>query len=247
MKIRILKAFYLVLILSTYGCGTELFESKWKISSLYAQKIEGTSKILYKYDAWGGLDANASGFIILDSTVNFKIDLKNELPFYYLSAIPNKLNIEGVTHECYNSCGEDYAKSKPIFTPMKTGNHTDNTINILTRTFQYRGFSEKRVGLERYVFSEFIETKDSLIFYNLEDIESLNGIHLKELRIKKGEIYLEKDKNLEMKKLRVYEVKLNTKTSEIESLRTIDLKPLKKIMASEISERGIFRQLEIPK
>lgn len=150
---------YFTLIFYFYGCGNSL--SEWTIDELYAQKIEGTSKILYKYNAWGGLDSNANGFIILDSSEDFKINLKNELPFYFLSEIPNSSHIEGITHDCYGSCGESYNKTNPIYRPMKTENSVSNEINVITRIFQYRGYSEKDHALERYVFERFNETSDS--------------------------------------------------------------------------------------
>lgn len=65
-----------MLVLSSCGLGL----GEWNISELYAQKIEGTSKILYKYDAWGGRDSHASGYVILDSTEIFKVDIRKDLP-----------------------------------------------------------------------------------------------------------------------------------------------------------------------
>lgn len=242
MKIPII-LFYLLSLFLIYGCGKGLGE--WSISSLYAQKIEGTSKILYKYDAWGGRDSNANGFIILDSTESFKIDLPNELPFYNLSEIPNKINIEGVTHDCYNSCGDDYYKSTPIFKVMKTENDINNDINIITRIYQYRGYSEKTSGLERYVFESFKETRDSLFFFDLNDVESMNGQHLDELKVKKGEIYLIENKNNEIEKIFIKEIKLANKTKEFVHDRDVFLTPKHKTNSSQFSERGIFREVKI--
>lgn len=245
MKINISSIlFYLLSLFSIYGCGTGLGE--WSISSLYTQKIEGTSKILYKYDAWGGRDSNANGFIILDSTESFEIDLPNELPFYNLSEIPNKINIEGVTHDCYNSCGDDYYKSTPIFKVMKTENDINNDINIITRIYQYRGYSEKTNGLERYVFESFKETRDSLFFYDLNDVESINGQHMNELKVKKGEIYLIENKNHEIEKISIIEIKLANKTKELVHDRNVFLTPKYKTKSSQFSERGIFRPVKIP-
>ena len=233
----------LIILLSQVSCKI----GEWDVTELYGQKIEGTSKILYKYDAWGGRDSNANGFIVLDSTSKFKVDLQNDLPFYCISEIPNKKNIEGVTHECYNSCDEQYYKTQPIFAVQKTNKSESNGINILTRIFQYRGFSEKERGLERYVFEKFVETKDSLFFYNLNDIESVDGIHLEELKIKKGEIYLQQNEKKEIKKIIAKEVKLNLKSKAIERLRIVYLTPKNKVINTEFSERGIFRELKIVK
>ncbi|KFC18700.1 hypothetical protein [Chryseobacterium sp. FH1] len=242
MKIKFLK--YLILLFCFYSCGFEKL-GEWKISTLYAQKIQGTSKVLYKYDAWGGRDSNANGFVILDSSDTFKIDLQNELPFYNLSDIPNKTKIVGITHDCYNSCGSDYYKSKPIFYPMKIEKSLSNDIHIETIIYQYRGYSEKAGGLERYVFEKFAETKDSLFFYDLNDVESMNGIHLDELRIKKGEIYLLQNENKEVEKIIAKQKTLNPKTKEFIDGRTCSLTPKNKILSNKFSERGIFREVKI--
>ena len=155
MKDKIMILFISVILLS--GCGFEKL-AEWDISELYAQKIEGTSKILYKYDAWGGRDSHVSGFIILDSTQTFKIDLKNTLPFYNLSAIPNRSKIEGIKHECYNSCGEEYHNATPIFSPIKIENSDSEGIGLITKIYQNRGLSERDRGLRGdFIFEKFTE------------------------------------------------------------------------------------------
>jgi len=241
MKIKILKLLLLAPLLFTSGCGI----GEWTLSELYVQKIEGTSKVLYKYDAWGGRDSNANGFIILDASATFKVDLRNELPFYRLSGIPNASKIEGVTHDCYGSCGAQYYKSQPIFKTMKTDRSVHGGISVTTRIFQYRGFSEKERGLERYAFERFKETRDSLFFYNLDDVESMDGRHLDELKIRKGEIYLQQDASGQLTKIIAHEVRLSASTNAIEHSRTVFLTPKNKMMAAELSERGLFRAVGI--
>lgn len=239
--------FYLISILLFCGCGMGNWQMpvNWRIEELFVQKIEGSSKVIYKFSAWGGLDSNPNGFIILDSTDTFKVDVQNILPVYYLSDIPSNLNIEGVSHECYNSCGEEYYKSQPIFTPMKTDKSENNAIIITNRIYQYRGFSEKKHGLERYVFEGFEETNDSLVFYNLDDIESMNGIHLDELKVKKGEVYLHHDENKEIKKITIKSINENQSNNAIEFSKTYNLSPKSKTMVDEFSERGIFREVKV--
>src|SRR5688572_6439363 len=77
-----------------YSCGT----AEWE-TTLYAQKIEGTSKILYKYDAWGGRDSHKEGYAILDSTEKFEVNQINKLPISYLEEIPNRSCVLGVEFE----------------------------------------------------------------------------------------------------------------------------------------------------
>ena len=230
--------------MSLCSCGF----GKWEIYELYSQRIEGTDKLIYKYDAWGGRDSHVSGFLILDSKEKFEIDLPNTLPFYNLSNIPSKIKIQGVTTECYNSCGETYYKTKPIFIPKKIKNSTSNGVNIQTVTYQYRGFSEKVKGLRGdYEFEKFVETKDSIYFFNLDDVISVNETHLDELKIKKGEIYLNENENGEVNKIVVEYKNLNTQTKEIIDGGTYFLKPRNKIKSSDFSERGIFHKVKVMK
>jgi len=227
-----------------YGCN--FIKTEWKIDEIYMQKIEGSSKVIYNFSAWGGLDSNPHGFIILDSTETFQVDVENILPIYQLSDIPTKSNIDGITHDCYGTCGDPYYKSVPIFKPMDLKKTKIEDIELTSRIYQYKGYVEHTRGLERYAFEKFKETTDSLFFYNLDDVESMNGIHLYELKIKKGEIYIQLNEKKEIKKIIADEVTLNSKTKSIEQIRHIFLTPKNKIINNEISERGIFREVKIP-
>jgi hypothetical protein len=226
-----------------YGCGTI---GDWRIEELSVQKIEGSSKVLYYFSAWGGLDSNPHGFVVLDSTEEFSVDVNKILPIDYLSDIPSSINIEGVSHECYNSCGENYHKSTPIFIPMKLDKSENDDITIINRIYQYRGFAERETGLQRYEFEKFKETNDSLFFYNLNDIISLNGTHLDTLKVKKGEVFLRQDENKQLIKITINSIKKNQNTDEIEYAITYDLTPKTKTMISEFSTHGIFREAKIP-
>ena len=241
MKLKLFIIFSIFLIF--YGCG--FGKTEWQIDELYMQKIEGTSKVIYKFSAWGGRDSNARGFMILDSAEAFEVDYQHILPFYQLSEIPDRNGIEGIAHDCYGTCGDPYYNSVPIFKPMKTEQTKINDIKLTNRIYQYKGYSEHTKGLEKYVFEKFRETKDSLFFYNLNDVESMNGKHLDQLKVKKGEIYIVFKKNNEIKKIIVNEVKLHSKTESIEEIRDIFLTPKNKIFNNEISERGIFREVNI--
>lgn len=241
MKIKLFFIFSIFLIF--YGCG--FGKAEWEIDQLYVQKIGGTSNVIYNFSAWGGRDSNARGFIVLDSAETFQVDIQNILPFYQLSEIPDQDGIEGITHDCYGTCGDPYYNSVPIFKPMKTEQTKVNDIKLTTRVYQYKGYSEHTRGLEKYVFERFRETKDSLFFYNLDDVESMNGKHLDQLKVKKGEIYIDFKKNNEIKKIIVNEVQLHPKTKSIDGIRDIFLTPKNKIYNNEISERGIFRVVKL--
>ncbi len=245
MKHKII--FLLILAIFLNSCGFEKLR-EWDISELYAQKIEGTSKIIYKYDAWGGRDSHVSGFLILDSTEPFKINLKNTEPFYKLSTIPNKSMIEGLKKECCNSCSEDYYKTEPIFTPMKIERSQSEGLNIETKIYQNRGLSEKDRGLRGdFIFEKFVETKDSLHFFNLNEVKYVDNKHLNELKLKKGEVYLSENGNGEITKIVVSQTTLNPRNNEIIETLTYFLNPENKIKSSDFSNRGIFKKVKITK
>ncbi|KIC61986.1 hypothetical protein [Chryseobacterium taiwanense] len=238
------KLFSIILILFIfYGCS--FLKTEWRIDELYIQKIEGSSKVIYNFSAWGGLDSNPRGFIVLDSTETFQVDVEKILPIYQLSDIPNKSYFEGITHDCYGTCGETYYDSAPIFKPMKLEKMKIEDIEFTNRIYQYKGYSEHDRGLENYVFEKFKETKDSLYFYNLDDVESMDGQHLNELKVRKGEIYIQLAKNKDIKKIIADDVRLNSETKAVEQIRHIVLTPKSKIKNDKLSERGIFREVKI--
>lgn len=242
MKVKFLPITTLLFLF--YGCG--FGKTEWTVDKLFVQKIEGTSKVIYNFSAWGGLDSNPHGFIILDSTKSFKVEVEDILPIYQLSEIPNKNNIKGITHECYGTCGEPYYKSTAIFTPMKIDSTVIQGITLTTNVYQYKGYSEISNG-GRFQFDKFKETKDSLFFYNLNDIESMEKIHLDVLKIKKGEIYLYQNETKEIVRIIAEEVKINQRTQSLEKISTFTLTPKYKMLSNELSERGIFREVKFLK
>ena len=240
MKVKLFSILLMIFLL--YGCG--FGRNEWTIDSLFVQKIEGSSKVIYNFSAWGGRDSNPHGFIILDSTETFKVDVKNILPIYQLPEIPNKMSIEGVTHDCYGTCGEPYYKSSTIYKPMKIDVTNEKDINLTTRIYQYKGYSESSSG-GRFQFEKFKETKDSLYFYNLNDIESMEEYHLDELKIKKGEIYLYLNKKNEIDKIIANAVELNPQTKSIIKISNFTLTPKYKLKNQDLSQRGIFREIKL--
>lgn len=240
MKVKLFSILLIIFLL--YGCG--FGKNEWTIDRLFVQKIEGSSKVIYNFSARGGLDSNPHGFIILDSTETFTVDVKNILPIYQLSEIPNKMSIEGVTHDCYGTCGEPYYKSPTIYKPMKIDVTNEKDINLTTRIYQYKGYSESSNG-GRFQFEKFKETKDSLYFYNLNDIESMEEYHLDELKIKKGEIYIYLNKKNEIDKIIANVVELNPQTKSIIKISNFILTPKYNLRNEDLSQRGIFREIKL--
>lgn len=154
---------FFCLIFLFFGCGS----GEWS-TTLYVQKIEGTSKVLYKYDAWGGRDTHLFDYVLLDSTETFKVHKRKDLPFYYLKEIPNKNYIYGVDFEKRNLDAPDTKEEDRIFTPIENLNIKQHNINIEVDVYQYSGFMSRSSGYGKYTFESFKETRDSLFFYNLE-------------------------------------------------------------------------------
>ena len=222
-----------------YGCGF----GDWEVDELYAQRIEGTSKVLYKYDAWGGRDANASGYIILDSTEMFQVNIKKDLPFTYLLEIPNKTFVRGISTDCDNSCGEDYKKATPIFTPIKQENTKEQNFSITNIVYQYKGFSERDGGFESFQFEDFKETRDSLWFYDLNEFEHGNRKHVDSLQFKKSDVAISQDKSSNIIKIVIEDLIIDRPSNEIKSNITYHLTPKTKLNSKRFSDYGIFKEV----
>src|SRR5690606_12122077 len=110
----------------------------------------------------------------------------------------------------------------------------EKDINLTTRIYQYKGYSESSSG-GRFQFDKFTETKDSLYFYNLNDIESMEEYHLDELKIKKGEIYLYLNKKNEIDKIIANSVELNPQTKSIVKISNFTLIPKYNLRNEDLS------------
>ena len=210
-------------------------------TTLYCQKIEGTSKILYKYDAWGGRDSHAFGYILLDSTEKFEVDISKNLPFSYLENTPSKTHIQGV--DCEEPDYEKIDKKvNEIFTPLNNISETEEEIEIKTKIYQYEGFSKRSGGLGTFEFESFKETRDSIIFYNLNDIKSMEPEHLDSLKLKKKNIVIRQNKNFEIISIDIEDLILSKKTNEIISNKTYFLTPKRKMKSNLFTDYGVFKQ-----
>ncbi len=229
--------FYTFILFTLSNC-----KSDWDLSELYIERIENTSKVIYKYDAWGGRDSHIFGYTILDSTEIFDINNVVPLNFYLFEDIPSKNLI--LTIDSDNS---DYTKTaNEIHKPLKIVINQLNNIKIETKIFQYKGFANRTGGLGRYEFEKFKETHDSVFFYNLDDVESMKSEHLERIKFKKTNIAINKDSLNNITKITIEDLKLS-KSGEILSNITYYLKPKGKININEFSEVGIFKELNAKK
>jgi hypothetical protein len=230
-------ALLFVLSFSLSGCGF----GDWNVNELYVQKIEGTSKFLYKYDAWGGIDSYNAGYVILDSSETFEVNLQNDLPFYYLQEVPTKTSIKGVSHICSDSCKENYNSATPVFIPIKKEESESHGIDIIHLIYQYKGFAERSGGFESFQFEEFKETRDSLWFYNLDEFEHGNRKHLDSLKFKKLNVTISQDESSNIIRIVIEDLIIDQPSNEIISNVTYHLTPKTKLNSKIFSDYGIFK------
>ncbi|MFH6968595.1 hypothetical protein [Flavobacterium sp. FlaQc-28] len=214
----------------------------WKISELFVQKIENSSKVIYKYDAWGGRDSYKFGYAILDSTDVFDINNIESIPFQYFESIPTKQNISGVIPEE----PDDQITPNKIFIPLKIKDSEEKGIKIRAKIFQNEGFSLRNQGYKQYQFETFKESRDSIFFYNLNDIKSLEPEHLDILKFKKTNIFIRTKASNIVSTILIEDLKLSQKNEIISNIR-YDLTPKNKTKISSFSNIGIFKQVKLPK
>jgi len=217
-------------------------DRSWHLSELYMQKIENSSKVIYKYDAWGGRDSHIFGYTILDSTDVFDIDNVKPLPFQYFESIPAKRNIFGVI--CKKL--DDQEVSNKIFFPLEIKVDEENGIKIKTKIFQNEGFTSRNQGYKRYKFETFKESQDSIFFYNLNDVKSLEPEHLDILKLKKTNIFIGTTSPNVISTISIEDLKLSPKNEIISNIR-YELTPKNKTDIRLFSNTGIFKAVKLPK
>jgi hypothetical protein len=228
---RIFRVFYLIVAITIFcGCGG----GSWDVY-LCVQKIQGCSKVIYKYDAWGGRDSNKSGYAILDSSETFDVNKINELPISYLEEVPNKNYITAIEQSL-----PDSAKNS-VFLPIKIYSTNEQGIDIKIKKYQYKGFSEIRGGYGDYQFTSFKETKDSLFFYGLDDVKSMEHLHFDSLKLKKANVVIAQSKSKEILAIDIEDLKIS-KNNRINSIVTYSLKRKHTITSNSFSDYGIFKQ-----
>ena len=214
-------------------CGCK--PGEWDIT-LFEQKIAGTSKAIYKYNAWGGRDSHLFGYAILDTTQKFTIAGINKLPINKLNGIPSKF--------CINAIERNWPdKENGIsFKPIDSYELADHGLNISILKYQRNGLREKGKGTIWFDYSEFKETRDSLEFYDLCNSKSVHHSRLDTLKVKKGNIIIGIANNL-VTEIIVENLELsNDGTNTLISNRTYFLKPKKTTKSDEFSDYGIFKQ-----
>ena len=231
-----MKSNFRFLLLSLFFINQGCEDPKWDVT-LYEQKIEGSSKAIYKYDAWGGRDSHEFGYAILDTTENFKIFDISKLPIDKLYGIPNSNGFYAIER---NWPEEEGSLS---YEPMKSYRISRNGIEISILKFQRQALREKAKGTGWFDFSTFKETEDSLEFYNLYDSKTVHHTRIDTLKVKKGNIIIRQNKDNEIIEIIIDDLILsNDGENEILSNKTYFLKPKEVIKSDKFSDYGIFKE-----
>lgn len=234
----LIKIFLLGFISLCSGCGL----AEWGTPTLYIQKIEGTTKLLYHYDVWGGRDSHATGYAVLEAREKFDvINVESDkLTLSYLLEIPNKNEIFGIDIEL-----PDYGNNKnkkEIFKPISVNEDKKDGIKLNIKNYQYAGYSERSGGLSEYKFESFKETRDSIFFYDLYDTMTIEHVHLDSIKFKKGNVFISQFENREIIKIEISDLKISKVDSEIISNKKYVLKPKNDLKSNAFSDYGIFKQ-----
>jgi hypothetical protein len=214
---------------------------EWDIT-LYEQKIEGTSKAIYKYDAWGGRDSHVAGYTVRDTTQIFTISGINKLNILQIKDIPSKNLIQAI--ETVGVPFEERKNLAELFVPIKTQETEIEGLKLITKYYQDKDFKNTKGRYFRYQFNDFKETRDSIIFYDLNDIISMDkSPHRDSIKVKKGHVILRQRENKGIVAIEIIGLTLssNGKDSLISKIR-YDLTPKDRIEMNEFSDYGIFKE-----
>ncbi len=214
---------------------------EWDIT-LYEQKIEGTSKAIYKCDAWGGRDSHKTGYTILDTTETFDVIGVKSFHLDYLLEIPTKDFIE-----IANVDDLPYAEMKKmveVYTPVRLKEREISGIKMKTKFFQEKGYRSVNYRMLQYEFSNFQESKDSIVFYDLRDVKSMVKLKpIDSIKVKKGHVIIHQKENKEIFLIVIKSLEFSgTEKDSLISKFRLDLTPKNKISSSLFSDYGVFKQ-----
>lgn len=229
-----------------FSCG-----EAYEVDELYRQQIPNSSKLIYYFDACSKYnDSQKFGCVILDSTEEFKISKIQELPSTYFDGIPTSEKIKLIN---LVFSGENSTKEKDtLLNPIKHYSRKFEGLNLEITEYNETYGSAPEIGLKEFNFEKFIESKDSLTFY---DVEWKTGEKLSQkITFQKGNIKIIEDKNGNIiyinikqfinKKGGIYKPTEPFKLIENQSIvgfATYEFHPKKVIRSSELTNIGIYK------
>ena len=209
---------------------------------IYKHKIEFSPNILYKVSVWKNRDNHIWGYIVLDS--NDKLDLKsiNPMQLDYIKNVPNKNKI-GFIHLTDIDTPSKYL----MFCPYDKIILKKNNISLEIEKYEKNSFLSRSSGYYLYDFSNYKETKDSIFFYNLSNLNDSTSERLSVIKFLKSNIYISIDEGNNVKKMLINELIISNRNNEIISNKTFCLFPRESIKSDKFSDMGLFKQYYINK
>ena len=258
---KIIQIFILIILIQIFGCiesnKSYTFNGKYyDLSTLYYQKIPNSSKILYKFSAWSKLnDSNVNGMIIFDSTEVIQISkINEELPFKYLTDLPNNQVIKGIKFLKPKKKFDIEEKEINQFSIKKEGIE----IQVSEKEY-YSGYSTVNCFLHEYQFEKVNEIGDSIFLKGISTKRKTLPKLEKGIKFRKGNILLDSDANgfitqitvnqIVEEKGNLYRYKYGSKELEeliedkfVLCVRTYFFKPTIQISENKLSDIGIFKR-----
>jgi hypothetical protein len=157
------------MILLTFfaSCGSPTNNSVDRLQSLYRQRIQNSSRIIYafSYSADYAFTSEYTGMTILDSSITFEKSKIEKLPAEYFAAKPTGtyLRMFAINY------GESPRSEKDtLLTPIRQYAKKINDIRVdIVEYNDTYGTATTSTGLMEYTFDRLMETEDSLIFHNV--------------------------------------------------------------------------------
>lgn len=223
----------------------------WDVT-LYSQKIKGSNKIIYKYDAWGGRDSHKFGFAILDSVDEFDMSEISYLPGSYFAETPTKDYIKLIN---IRNLEKPTTPKNTILTPSKK--HSKNIMGFKVDIIEYNETygSSPITSLMEYEFDIVKEKDDSLTF---ENVTRKFGIELpSKVSFPKGNIVIDEDSTGTVHRISIEkfikakgEIYKPTKPLEIVpgqaiiGFATFYFLPKRMLKSSSLTNYGIFKKVK---
>lgn len=257
---KLIKILFAIILIQMISCveasKSYTFDGKYyDLGGLYYQRIPNSTKVLYEFSAWSKYnDSYVGGMILFDSTEVIEMSkINEELPFDYLTELPNDTIIKGVKLVKSVDKFDIKEEEKNHFSISREKIKID-----IGEKEKYELYSTAYCGLQEYNFENIYELGDSLYFKGI----STNRKHLPKLEkgiaFKKGNIYLDYNDQGFISKLTINkiieeqgtmfkykyasrELEEEIKNKFIRCVRTYYFKPIKKIKENTLSEFGIFR------
>ncbi len=197
---------------------------------MFVQKIEGNNLLIVDYSVWYGRDGHTSGRTLMKSVDDFNFRDIESLPLDYINDIKaNKISS---------------VKLKKSGSEPKNQNGIEkinfSNLQIVTKYYS-KTYDTQNCMLNKYYFTSFNETKDSLTLFGLKREYGNNYKNMEEIKIKKGNIKILSDSLNNVIRLEITDLNF---IEEFACLSTSYMIPISKINEDKFSDFGFFKKVE---